>query len=880
MKRPWLSTQSGSDSDASDHVVCRLSPSETSSPSWRPRRSARSSTSRRGQAQAPTDVPVCTVVPESSGVPASGSAVTLNEAPALNNAPRLNLKVRLKPASSSAQAPTVLPTPWLLSSDDEGPSIVAGSSLAIAANGPVIVQSPGQQRAPRRIDLSVHNLTAYAGFHGSSAREQVNKLEKKGTDPDRVQKALEAACRCLRRCGPKLSQAVGQERVLAVIRWWHLHLKVQERCYLLQHMYDTGDYEKERTSLKTTWALCGHDVCKTAFCAILGISTKSLYRMTQGICGQQNRMPVVGLGRSRQAQTVHQFFLELYMSAAEPLPHEFRVVSTEAGQGGDSDVDAPTLDIDTEWCPERNVPAVVQGFLGDDVGLPRRFLTRSTLTNLYLLFTATFPATADDDADDSSSVPASSDDSSVDDSSVQLTHGKIPSFSTFARVWRATWSKYLQFRAESQHAECKTCFEARQRLSNPRTSMVDKIDFARQWKEHLRDQYFDRAIYWHCRFASRRKLGVLTIIIDSMDKAKFAWPQFPWHRVDKRLEGVHRPRLVFTAAIAHGFATFFFIADECVSHGASAFCEVLTRVVEKVHEMSRRSGVPVPAHLVVLTDNTVAQAKNSEVNCYIAYLVAQHKFQTGNMFHLIVGHTHEDIDQLFGMILILVLRRIKFQTKEELCMKLHEIMQPRIAAKGEELVVETIVNVRDFGTWLAPLRIDLYNAFGTRLGIEAPHAFTYKMRRDLTWSEQAMMPPTYAYSKGEECDIFCCVKTYMRDRRLQQHPLCVLPASRCRAAGMLASPTTMLPRLVFKEKFITQLRELAAILRSEVYALHRGADALDELADGPGVPAFPSAIWLETPAWDPRAPIVPSGNELFPHLPDSSWNLMVRFRRT
>ena len=553
------------------------------------------------------------------------------------------------------------------------------------------------------------------------------------------------------------------------------------------------------------------------------------------------------------------------MSAAEPLPHEFRVVGNEADQGGD--VDEPTLDMDAEWCPDRNVPAVVQAFLGDDVGIPRRFLTHSTLTNLYLLFTATFPVAADDDADSS-------------DSSVQRTDGKIPSLSTFSRVWPSTWSKYLQFRAESQHAECKTCFEARQHLSNPRTSMVDKIDFARQWKEHLRDQYFDRAIYWHCRFASRRKLGVLTVIIDSMDKAKFAWPQFPWHRVDKRLESVHRPRLVFTAAIAHGFATFFFVADECVSHGASAFCEVLTRVVEKVHEMSRRSGVPVPAHLVVQTDNTVAQAKNSEVNCFIAYLVAQRKFQTGNMFHLIVGHTHEDIDQVFGVILILVLRRIKFQTKEELCIKLHEIMQPRIAARGEELVVETIEHVRDFGKWLAPLRIDLYNAFMNRHGIEAPHAFTYKMRRDLTWSEKVMMPPMYAYNEGEECDIFCCVKTYMRDRRLQQHPLRVLPASRCRAAGMVASPTTMVPRHEFPEKYITQLRELAAILRSQVYALHRGADGLDKLADGPGVPVFPSAIWLEMPAWDPRAPIVPSGNELFPHLPDSSWHLMVRFKRT
>jgi hypothetical protein len=182
---------------------------------------------------------------------------------------------------------------------------------------------------------------------------------------------------------------------------------------------------------------------------------------------------------------------------------------------------------------------------------------------------------------------------------------------------------------------------------------------------------------------------------------------------------------------------------------------MITRIVDKVEEVCRRSGVRFPEHLVAQTDNTVAQAKNSEGNCFLAYLVSQHKFHTANMFHLIVGHTHEDIDQLFAVVLTLVLRRIKFQTKEELATKLLDSMRLRIERKGEELVVEILDHMRDFKTWMAPLKIELHNAFGNRADIECPHSFSYKMRRDLTFSEKAMMLPGSRHYQGEDSDVFC-----------------------------------------------------------------------------------------------------------------------------
>ena len=68
---------------------------------------------------------------------------------------------------------------------------------------------------------------------------------------------------------------------------------------------------------------------------------------------------------------------------------------------------------------------------------------------------------------------------------------------------------------------------------------------------------------------------VLVIILDSMDRTKFAWPRWPFRKVPKSLEGIQRPRLVLTAAIAHGFATCLFVTQENVFHGADAFLEML-----------------------------------------------------------------------------------------------------------------------------------------------------------------------------------------------------------------------------------------------------------------------------------------------------------------
>ena len=97
----------------------------------------------------------------------------------------------------------------------------------------------------------------------------------------------------------------------------------------------------------------------------------------------------------KQTLKVNQFFLELYVSAAEPMPHEDYVVGTGVD---DSIADGawPLSDAETseeevpDWDPDRSAPSVVQEFLGPTVGLRRRYLQHTCLSHLYWLFLAGF----------------------------------------------------------------------------------------------------------------------------------------------------------------------------------------------------------------------------------------------------------------------------------------------------------------------------------------------------------------------------------------------------------------------------------------------------------------------------------------------------------
>lgn len=62
--------------------------------------------------------------------------------------------------------------------------------------------------------------------------------------------------------------------------------------------------------------------------------------------------------------------------------------------------------------------------------------------------------------------------------------------------------------------------------------------------------------------------------------------------------------------------------------------------------------------LYIIMDNTPGDNKNSYVFAMLAYLVAVGMFQEVEVIHLLKGHTHNDVDAVFGVLA----KRVKHAT--------------------------------------------------------------------------------------------------------------------------------------------------------------------------------------------------------------------------
>ena len=126
------------------------------------------------------------------------------------------------------------------------------------------------------------------------------------------------------------------------------------------------------------------------------------------------------------------------------------------------------------------------------------------------------------------------------------------------------------------------CHHFRVKVHQRGTPTAEKLEFARDWHEHLRAQYHDRLLYWSLRWASRMMLDVLVIIIDSMDKVKTSFPKYCTGHQAAYVDGLAGPRLTLSTVLCHGWCTCIYSADEFLSQGGSAFCEILCRALDRV----------------------------------------------------------------------------------------------------------------------------------------------------------------------------------------------------------------------------------------------------------------------------------------------------------
>ena len=211
------------------------------------------------------------------------------------------------------------------------------------------------------------------------------------------------------------------------------------------------------------------------------------------------------------------------------------------------------------------------------------------------------------------------------------------SFSYFCEVWLESFPD-LVVQKYSNFTKCDVCVEyllkKERRLNASQLKQVEA-----EHAKHVEHVMAQRQAYWrNCSKAKSNPEEYLSIIVDGADQSKYRLPHFV-HK-SKQDSGSQKLQLHLVGAKVHGRGTQLYLFHENWAKDSNMTIEVLQRTL---------STFPVlPTHLLLQMDNCFRENKNRYVIAYLSLLVHRGVFKTVQMNFLPVGHTHEDIDQVFS----------------------------------------------------------------------------------------------------------------------------------------------------------------------------------------------------------------------------------------
>ena len=270
---------------------------------------------------------------------------------------------------------------------------------------------------------------------------------------------------------------------------------------------------------------------------------------------------------------------------------------------------------------------------------------------------------------------------------VNATFGlKEVSTSSLSKIKASKFSEYEVKKPGDIFARCSTCDTLQALKQTSLAGSVTNLKWSRKLEKHLAIARAHRDYYYINRNQSHNFLHkCLTVIHDKMDHSKIDSPVF-LHK-SKELDGLVKLPVFVTGMIAHnhgdvrfahyGFDMFAHDSNYTISSMAKLLRDLelppksssrelsvgsrstnLFEAILKVAEMCEASlppllevlfpATPLPPILNVQMDNATSDNKNRYVFCFWSLLVAKKIFRDVYVNFMIVGHTHDDIDALFG----------------------------------------------------------------------------------------------------------------------------------------------------------------------------------------------------------------------------------------
>ncbi|CAE6916147.1 unnamed protein product [Symbiodinium sp. CCMP2456] len=257
-----------------------------------------------------------------------------------------------------------------------------------------------------------------------------------------------------------------------------------------------------------------------------------------------------------------------------------------------------------------------------------------------------------------------------------------------------------------------------------------KLQSLAGYRDHLASQFKDRMANWTLQELSRDHLAdILCIQLDGMDQGKYALPRDPELRTSAAMSSVYRPRIKLHGVWCFGYTLQLFLLDEPTKHDSNCIQECLARTLERVSQLCEEKGEQMPRNLSVWGDNTVRELKNQHLLKYFSFLVAKTKFRSTAMCNLRKSHSHDRIDQLWGIFARRVQLCQHLQTPEDIleCL-LDEVRKPSLQEWiGSEVQICRLNAVRSWSEHWAPAGMQY--AGGLKEDAHANHCFLLSQRR-------------------------------------------------------------------------------------------------------------------------------------------------------
>jgi hypothetical protein len=263
---------------------------------------------------------------------------------------------------------------------------------------------------------------------------------------------------------------------------------------------------------------------------------------------------------------------------------------------------------------------------------------------------------------------------------------KDVSISHLSKIKKMNFPEYDTKKPRDNFARCSTC----DRLHSFRWTAIVGSEGAMLWEQKLTCHINSAMAHWELYSANRYRSRFfpsecITIIHDKMDHAKTASPVFS-HKT-KQLDGLMKLPVAATGMLAHGHGDvrYAHYGLDIFAHDANytvgLFAKLL-RNLERPPKSSSRclfngsrssplfeavlsgaemceaalppltgtpcAAIPLPPILNVQIDNAAGENKNRFVFYFWSLLVVKGIFREVYVNFMLVGHTHDDIDALFG----------------------------------------------------------------------------------------------------------------------------------------------------------------------------------------------------------------------------------------